>query len=80
MKEVEQLSCYKVEHALTESKRIEVELLRRSVPDTQQLDRLLRYESHLERSIDRTLSRLERLQRMRKGQPVPPPLNVNVTT
>ena len=44
------------------------------------LDQLLRYEASLERAFDRTLNQLERLQRMRKGQPVPPPLSVNVTT
>ena len=50
------------------------------VPDAATLDRLLRYSASLERDFDRTLNQLERLQRMRKGQPVPPPLNVNVTT
>jgi len=43
------------------------------------LDLLLRYETNLERAFDRTLNQLERLQRMRKGQPVPPTLNVNVS-
>jgi hypothetical protein len=80
IEEVEQLCRYKREHALTESNRREVELLRRKVPDTPQLDRLLRYEAHLERSFDRTPNQLERLQRIRKGQPVPPTLNVNLST
>jgi len=43
-------------------------------------DRLLRYETSLDRAIDRTLNQLERYQRMRLGQPVPPPVNVNVTS
>ena len=43
------------------------------------LDLLLRYESNLERAFDRTLNQLERLQRMRKGQPAPPTVNVNVS-
>jgi hypothetical protein len=34
------------------------------------------YEARLERNIDRTLSELERLQRMRLGQPVLPKLEV----
>ena len=42
------------------------------------IDLLLRYESSLERAFDRALSQLERLQRIRKGQPVPPTLNVNL--
>lgn len=76
--QIEEFRFYRIDRALIEDHRRHVELLRRSVPD--QLDRLIRYESHLERNFDRTLSQLERLQRMRKGQPVPPTLNVNVTT
>jgi len=34
----------------------------------------------LERAFDRTLNQLERLQRIRSGDVVPPPLNVNVST
>jgi len=44
------------------------------------LDLLLRYQSYLDRAIERTLSQLERLQRIRKGQPVPPTFNVNLST
>ena len=44
------------------------------------LDLSIRYESNLDRAIDRTLNQLERLQRMRKGQPAPPTLNLNVVT
>ena len=50
------------------------------VPEAPRLDRLLRYSSSLERDFDRTLNQLERLQRTRKGQAVPPTLNVNVST
>ena len=39
---------------------------------------LLRYEASLERSIDRTLTQLERLQRMRLGLAVPAPLKVEI--
>jgi hypothetical protein len=42
-------------------------------------DRLQRYEGSLERSFDRTLSQLERLQRLRLGQPVLPALKLDVT-
>jgi hypothetical protein len=78
--QIEEFNFYKIDRALIEAHRTDVELLRRSVPDTSQLDRLIRYESHLERNFDRTLSQLERLQRTRKGQPVPPTLHVNVST
>ena len=42
-------------------------------------DHLLRYETHLSREIDRILNRLERLQRMRKGQPLPPQVDVKIS-
>jgi hypothetical protein len=44
------------------------------------LDLLLRYESNLERAIERALNQLERRQRIRKGETVLPTLNVNVST
>ncbi len=41
---------------------------------------LLRYEGGIERQFDRTLTQLERVQRMRLGQPVPPPVKLEVST
>jgi hypothetical protein len=43
------------------------------------LDCLIRYGAGLERDFDRTLSQLERLQRMRKGLPVLPKLDVHLS-
>jgi hypothetical protein len=48
------------------------------VPRSRELDRLLRYEATLERSFDRTLGQLERLQRTRKGEPVAPLIDMHV--
>jgi hypothetical protein len=48
------------------------------IPGQEISDRLMRYETHLSREIDRILNRLERLQRMREGQPLPPQLVLNV--
>ena len=62
-----------------ESERTRLETLRQYVPDSPQPHRLLRYEASLERSFDRTLTQLERLQRMRLGQLVPPPLKVDIS-
>jgi hypothetical protein len=56
--------------------RNRLEEIRRLVPWE---DRLQRYEGSLERSFDRTLSQLERLQRLRLGQPVLPALKVDVS-
>ena len=41
---------------------------------------LLRYETSLERQFDRILTQLERLRRIRSGEPVLPPLKVEVST
>lgn len=60
--------------------RLAVESMRRAVPESPALDRLLRYESNLERIFDRTMNQLERLQRMRLGHPVSPSINLNVSS
>ena len=44
----------------------------------QEHKRLLRYEASLDRSFARTLDQLERLQRMRRGQPAPPSVIVEI--
>ena len=44
------------------------------------MDCLLRYEASLERSIERTLKQLERLQRMRLGLAVPSSVDVNISS
>jgi len=43
-------------------------------------EHLLRYEASIERSFDRTLSQLERVQRMRLGQPILPPIKLDVSS
>lgn len=49
------------------------------VPSAPVLDRILRYETNLERQLHRAMIRLERLQRMRLGEAVPPPVCVEIT-
>jgi hypothetical protein len=63
-------------HTSVRTARTQLEIVSRNVPDGPGLDRLLRYEASLERSFDRTLSQLERVQRMRLGQPVLPKIEV----
>jgi len=75
--EVKRLERYKKARASVESERMKLEALRQHVPLTPQFDHLLRYETNLERNFDRTLSQLERVQRMRLGQPVLPKLEVH---
>jgi hypothetical protein len=57
-----------------------VEALRRFVPESTALNRLLHYEVSLERSFDRTLAQFERVQRMRLGQPEPPRIDVSLSS
>jgi hypothetical protein len=77
--EVRRLKRYQKALASIAADRAKLEIVRHSIPSSPSLDRLLRYEASLERAFDRTLSQLERLQRMRLGQPVPPPIKVELS-
>src|SRR5271157_1199561 len=50
-----------------------------TLPSLEVLDKILRYETKLERQMYRAMNQLERLQRLRQGEPVPPPLTVEVS-
>jgi hypothetical protein len=62
-----------------ERRRIKFKSVAAFVPGQEVSDRLLRVDAHLSREIEKVLNRLERLQRMRKGQPVPRPVDVNIS-
>jgi hypothetical protein len=49
------------------------------IPGQEASERLLRRETRLSREIDKILNQLERLQRMRRGQPLPPRIDVNIS-
>jgi len=49
-----------------------------SLPPADVTDKLLRYEAHLDKQLYRAMDQLERLQRQRRGEAVPPPLNINL--
>ena len=53
-------------------------LLPAYVPPVATMDRLLRYEATQHRSLDKALVQLERLQRQRKGEFIPPPIAINI--
>lgn len=74
--EIRRLKREQEAHASIEATRTNLKILRQYVPKERALDRLLRYEAHLDRLYDRAVSRLERLQRMRLGQPILPELHV----
>jgi hypothetical protein len=48
--------------------------------DSTVLNRFPRYETSIDRAFDRTLTQLERLQRMRLGQPVGPLIKVDISS
>ena len=48
-----------------------------SLPPVDATDKLSRYDAHLDRQLYRAMDQLERLQRLRGGETVPPPLNIN---
>lgn len=59
--------------------RFEVTTAQHVIPDREVLDRILRYETAIERNLGRALDRLDRLQRRRKGEPVLPPVSVRLS-
>lgn len=77
--EIRRLKNFQKEYGLIERNQMEIEKLRQNVPDDPRAERLVRYEASLERAFDRTLTELERVQRMRKGQPIPPPLKLDIS-
>jgi hypothetical protein len=78
-KEIRRIKRDQKARASIETARTQLEILCRNVPDAPGLDRLLRYEASLERTFDRTLIQLERLQRMRLGQSVLPPIKIDIS-
>jgi hypothetical protein len=49
------------------------------LPSPEVLDKLMRYETALQRQLYRALAQLERMQRMRQGEAVPAPVMMNVS-
>lgn len=54
------------------------ELRRMSVPLDDSMDRILRYETLVERQLFRAMDQLERIQRRRRGESVPAPLRLSI--
>jgi hypothetical protein len=55
------------------------EVLRMIEPDMMHMDLVLRYGPSLERELERTLKQFEWVRRIRLGQPLPPPIDLNVS-
>jgi len=58
---------------------MEVAIAQHVITDREVLDRILRYETAIERNLGRAVDRLERLQRRRKGKPFPLLVSVRLT-
>jgi hypothetical protein len=57
----------------------EIAIAQRVIPDDDALNKILRYEAAIERQLGRTVDRLERLQRRRKGEMIPPPVSEHLS-
>ncbi len=51
-----------------------------ALPSKEVIEKILRYETAIERQLYRAIDQLERLQRGRKGEAIPPPVNLRVST
>ena len=67
-------------HRDKEKNRLKLQVIRKlgNIPSIYELDRLLRYEGAIERHLYKAMNQLERLQRMRSGDNVPAPVEVDV--
>jgi hypothetical protein len=77
--EIKRLDDLKERFVTRSIEKSELNKLANLVPPLAVSERLLRYETHLSREFDRTLSQLERLQRIRIGQPVLPLVNLRLS-
>jgi hypothetical protein len=74
----ERLTNLRQQEEQTKARKVAIEQAQRSIPFLKDALSFARYEAALERQIYRALAALERLQRQRGGEFVPPPLNITV--
>jgi len=72
------IAGYELQRQLSTPHDMKVALGQHVIPNRDDLEKILRYDTAIERSLDRAHNRLERLQRRRKGEPVLPPVNVQL--
>lgn len=58
----------------------EAKTLSLALPAKEVMDKILRYETTIERQLYRAMNQLERLQRQRKGETLPPPISVELSS
>ena len=71
----EALQCMK-EH---EGLEAQSEMAKLSLPTVGASDRILRYETAIERQMYRAINQLERMQRQRRGEYTPPPISIDLS-
>lgn len=57
----------------------EIAVGRHAIPSDEALDRILRYETTIERFLSRSFEQLERLQRRRRGEMLPPSVSLQLS-
>jgi hypothetical protein len=72
------ISLFKESALERENLALDAEARSSSLPPVDAADKILRHESHWEQQFYRAMDQLERLQRQRRGESVPPPLNINL--
>lgn len=74
---LEQIEAYSKEKT---HNKLKLDVTKRlgNIPSKEELDRLLRYEGAIERQLYKAMNQLERMQRLRLGDHVPAPVEVDV--
>ena len=75
---LEEISELRRKVTIREDLARDAEARRFSLRPADATDKLLRYEAHLDRQLYRAMDQLERFQRQRRGENVPPPININL--
>jgi hypothetical protein len=76
--EIKHLSEIEARNRAQDKERINYRSSAAVIPTQEAMDQLLRYATHISREIDKCMNRLERMQRRRKGLPMPPRIDVNM--
>ena len=78
-RESRRLAVYMVVCSLREENGEKMRQAAAVLPSAETLEKILRYETKLERQMFRAMNQLERLQRMRQGEAIPAPLTMEVS-
>ena len=78
--EIDRLKGMEQELGKIEDMDLEAQMLADQLPPKQVVEKILRYETTIERQLYRAIDQLERLQRSRRGETVPPPINIQLNS